>query len=268
MERLDLKMQAMISSKAKIGKNVVIAPNAVVYDNVEIGDNVTIGPFCIIGEPARGDFADKPLVISDDSIIRSHSILYEGSQYGPGLRVGHSSMLREGIVAGESFQVGSFNDLEGDIEVGRYVRFHSNVHIGRGAKIGNFVWVFPYVVFTNDPLPPSGLKVGVKVEDGCIICTSAVLLPGTVVREGAMIGAMTRGRGEIPSAAVILGFEGKIVGSLRRLHHKETGKAHPWMSHFAGYYPEKVQPDLSQLHSRLLEACTSLEAKLAKVAST
>lgn len=249
-----------VSPLAKIGKNVSIAANSIVYENVEIGDNVTIGPFCVIGEPARGEYVGRPLKIANDAVIRSHTIMYEGSNYGPGLRVGHSSMLREGIVAGESFQVGSFNDLEGDTTIGDFVRFHSNVHIGRGAKIGHFVWVFPYVVFTNDPIPPSGLKLGVTVEDGGIICTGAVLLPGTIVREGAMVGAMTKGKGEIPAASIVVGQECKVIGSQRKLKDRNSGKSHPWMSHFAGYYPSHVQSRISDLHQRVLKACVSLEA--------
>jgi UDP-3-O-[3-hydroxymyristoyl] glucosamine N-acyltransferase len=68
------------------------------------------------------------------------------------------------------------SDLQGHCEIGDYVRFHSNVHIGQKSKIGNFVWIFPYVVLTNDPYPPSNNLVGVTVHDFAAIATMSVIL--------------------------------------------------------------------------------------------
>jgi UDP-3-O-[3-hydroxymyristoyl] glucosamine N-acyltransferase len=257
----------MISGKARIGRNVSLGANVRVHDNVVIGDNTVIGDFCVIGHPAGGEYKGKPLVIAEGSIIRSHSILYEGSTFGPDLRVGHSSLIREGVQAGENLQIGSFNDLEGETEIGNWVRLHSNVHIGRGAVIGDLVWIFPYVVLTNDPIPPSGLKEGVTLEAGSAVCTSAVVLPGTIVGRGAFVAAMTRARGRIPGGALVVGGDGQIVGSIRKLKHKASGKQHPWMTHFASYYPEKAQPVIAELHRLIEQDIAQLEANLGQPVS-
>ena len=42
---------AIISTKAKIGRNVTIEPYCIIHDNVEIGDNCFIGSFSEIGLP-------------------------------------------------------------------------------------------------------------------------------------------------------------------------------------------------------------------------
>jgi UDP-3-O-[3-hydroxymyristoyl] glucosamine N-acyltransferase len=253
----------LISSKARIGANVTLGAHVRIHDNVVIGDNTSIGDFCIIGHPASGEYRGKPLVIGAGAVIRSHSVLYEGSTFGLDLRIGHTSLIREGIEAGKNFQVGSFNDLEGEAKIGDWVRFHSNVHIGRGALIDDFVWIFPYAVLTNDPIPPSGLKEGVTLGAGSAVCTSAVVLPGAVVGRGAFVAAMTRARGNIPAGALVVGGEGEIVGSIRKLKHKPSGKQHPWMSHFASYYPEEAQPRIAALHCLLEQDIDRLEAELA-----
>lgn len=253
----------LISSKAHIGANVTIGAHVRIHDNVVIGDNSVIGDFCIIGHPAGGEYSGVPLVIGTGSVIRSHSVLYEGSTFGPDLRVGHTSLIREGVKAGINFQVGSFNDLEGEACIGDWVRFHSNVHIGRGAVIGDLVWIFPYAVLTNDPIPPSGLKEGVILGAGSAVCTSAVVLPGTEVGRGAFVAAMTRARGKIPGGALVVGEEGTIIGSIRKLRHKPSGKQHPWMSHFAPYYPEAAQARIAHLHRELEQDIDKLEAELA-----
>lgn len=249
-----------ISPKARIGSGVDIAETAVVHDNVEIGDGSVIGDFCIIGHPARGEFAGRPLRLGPGALVRSHSVLYEGSVFGPGLMVGHSTMIREGVAAGVNLQIGSFNDIEGDCTIGDWVRFHSNVHVSRGTSIGDLVWIFPYTVTTNDPIPPSGLKVGVRIDSGAALCTGSIVLPGARVGEGALIGAMTRAQGEIPAGALVVGNPGKTVGSVRRLRHPETGKQHPWMRHFSPYYPEEAQPRIRELAARVEAACDVLDA--------
>lgn len=248
-----------VHKNATIGEGCQIADTAIVSANVQLGDNCIVDDYCILGYPTQSEEHQTPLVIGASSHVRSHSTLYQGSSYGPGLKVGHNSMLREGIEAGVSFQVGSFNDLEGLAKIGDYVRFHSNVHMGRGTTIKDFVWVFPYVVFTNDPIPPSGLMEGATIEAGAVVATSAVVLPNTWVGEGVFIGAMTRAQGAIPTGALYVGNPGKIVGSVRKLRHTDTNKQHPWMSHFAWAYPNAAQPAIAALRERIERGCDVLE---------
>lgn len=239
---------SFVSEKAEIDPTVKIGNFVTIHDEVKIGSNSTIEDYCVIGYPASGEFENKKLVIGKDSWIRTHSVLYQGSSFGDALKVGHHSMIREGVKAGKNLQIGSFNDIEGDCKIGNFVRFHSNVHIGRGADIGDLVWIFPYAVLTNDPIPPSGLKEGVTVGDGAVICTSAVVLPGCKIGKGAFVAAMSRAKGEVPAASLVVGFEGTIIGGVDKLKHKATGKRHPWMSHFSSYYPHEMQEQISRLH--------------------
>ena len=44
----------------------------------------------------------------------------------------------------------------------------------------SYVYIFPYVVLTNDPIPPSDIRHGVILEPFSIICTRTTILPGKV----------------------------------------------------------------------------------------
>lgn len=255
---------AKISSKADIGKNVQIAETAIIEDNVSIGDNSIIGHYCIIGARAKSDFSGRRLTIGASSNIRSHTIIYEGSTFGPRLMVGHSCMIREGITAGTNLQVGSMNDLEGDATIGDWVRFHSNVHICRGTTIGDLVWVFPFVVTTNDPAPPSGLKLGPTLEHGSAVCTQSVVLPETRVGLGALVGAMTRAAGAIPASGLFVGNPGKLIGSVRKIRYVPHGYQHPWMNHHSWYYPIEAHARIKEIENLANLACEELEARLRK----
>ena len=90
---------SIVSPEARIGDRVEVGAFCQIHPRVVIEDDVEIGDHCVIGQPTpRGD--GSPLVIRSGSLIRSHSVLYEGSSFGAGLVTGHHVTLREGTVAG------------------------------------------------------------------------------------------------------------------------------------------------------------------------
>lgn len=232
---------AIVSPNAKIGKNVKIGPFSIVHDNSIIGDDSIIDGFCEIGYPtARRD--GSPLVIGSGSLIRSHSVFYEGSKFGDKLVTGHRVTVRERTVAGQNLQIGTLGDIQGNCMIGDYVRFHSNVHIGQLSKVGNFVWIFPYVVLTNDPHPPSESLVGTIVEDYAAIATMSIILPGVKVGSGALVGAHTLVNRDVAQHVVVSGSPAQVVCETSKIKMKDgSGRsAYPWTSHFHRGYPEDV----------------------------
>lgn len=233
---------AIVSPKAIIGENVKISANCIIYDNVEIGNNVEIGAFCEIGV-ANHLSNGRILKIGDNSLIRSHSIFYEGSIFGHSLVTGHRVTIREGIVAGKNLQIGTLSDLQGHTIIGDYVRLHSNVHIGQKTEIGNFVWIFPYVVLTNDPCPPSNDLIGVKVSDYAVIATMSVILPGAYIAEGCLVGASTTLKGVTEAHHIYVGNPAKNIGSTSKIKLANGENAYPWIKHFKRGYPENITKD-------------------------
>uniref|UniRef100_UPI0039EF4C54 N-acetyltransferase n=1 Tax=Bordetella sputigena TaxID=1416810 RepID=UPI0039EF4C54 len=232
---------AIVSSKAVIGRNVSIGAFSIIHDNVTIGDDTSIGSHCEIGVPtplAGG----RPLVIGASSLIRSHSIFYEGSTFGERLTTGHRVTVRELTNAGKNLQIGTLSDFQGHIEIGDYVRTHSNVHIGQKTKIGNFVWVFPYVVFTNDPHPPSELCIGAEIGDFAAIATMAVILPGVKVGAHSLIAAHSCVAKDVEPHTVVGGSPAKLLCATEKIKLKDgSGRnAYPWPTHFRRGYPAEI----------------------------
>ncbi|MBI3283382.1 MAG: N-acetyltransferase, partial [Burkholderiales bacterium] len=185
---LNIHPTSYIAPGAVIGNDVVIGPLSIIHKNVSIGDGTIVGSYCELGvETTLGN--GTRLEIGKQSTIRSHSVFYESSQFGDRLVTGHRVTVRENTVAGENLQIGTLGDIQGDCTIGDFVRFHSNVHIGKKSTIGNFVWVFPYVVLTNDPTPPSETLLGVTLDDFSIIATMAVILPGVRIGQHALVAA-------------------------------------------------------------------------------
>jgi acetyltransferase-like isoleucine patch superfamily enzyme len=237
---MNIHHTAIVSEKTRLGQNITIGPFSIVHGNVEIGDNSVIEGYCEIGV-TNFLSGGQTLVLGANAHIRSHSIFYEGSTFGDGLVTGHRVTVREKIVAGKNLQIGTLSDLQGHCKIGDYVRLHSNVHIGQTSVIGNYVWIFPYVVLTNDPHPPSNTMIGPTVEDFAVIATMSILLPGTHVARGCLVGAHSSLKGETEEDMVYAGSPAKKICPTSKIQLSDgSGSAYPWRNHFKRGYPEDI----------------------------
>jgi len=230
----------IISDKAKIGKNVKIGNFVTIYDDVEIGDNSIIESYCEIGYSNGRE--KGPLKIGSDSKIRSHSILYAGSIIGKNLVTGHHVTIRENMKIGVNFQLGTLSDLQGESSIGDYVRTHSNVFVPHFSKIGNFVWMFPFVVLANDPHPPSDESTkGPEILDFAALGAGSIIFPSVKVGKDAVVGAGCVLRKNLPDGQVAVGNPARIIGEASKIKLKGTNNpAYPWRLHFHRGYPKEI----------------------------
>jgi acetyltransferase-like isoleucine patch superfamily enzyme len=239
---MNIHPTALIESGAILGANTTIGEYSVVRASCVIGKNVTIGSFCDLGmEPGPTSFTE-PLIIGDNSVVRSHSVFYSGSSFGSGLSTGHRVTVREGTIAGIGFQIGTGSDIQGDCEIGDYVRTHSDVHISKKSKIGSFVWLFPGVILTNDPMPPSNILRGVSIGDFAVLAVGVKVMPGIKVGSGSLIGAGSILKMDAQPDSLYSGNPAKFLGKLSALPLlDETGSpAYPWKARFSRGYPEEI----------------------------
>lgn len=232
---------AIVDETAVLGDDVEIGSFSIIHPNVVIGSGSKVGSYCELGV-ATPLSNSSPLRIGENSIIRSHSVFYEASSFGSGLTTGHRVTVREHTFAGENLQIGTLSDLQGDIRIGDYVRFHSNVHIGKKSVIGNYVWIFPYVVLTNDPTPPSETLLGVSLGDFSIVATMSVILPGVSIGQHALVAASACVGRDVPDGMIAAGVPAKIIGETSKIKLKSFPDiaAYPWPKHFRRGYPEHV----------------------------
>lgn len=233
-----------ISPSAIIGTNVRIGDNTVIYDNVVIGDNTIICNDCVIGEPDCSyydnidNFLNPTTIIGKNSLIRSHSIIYSGNIIGDNFQSGHRITIREKNVFGCHCSIGTLDDIQGYSEFGDYCRLHSNIHIGQKSKLGNYVFVYPYVVFTNDPTPPSDICVGPIVGDFSQIATGSVLLPGVKIGKHCLVGAGSVVGMDVDDYQLVLGVPAKSIKDVRDIRDRTTGTSHyPWPLRFSRGMP-------------------------------
>ena len=232
---------AIIEEGCLIGENVKIDAFTIVRSGTEIGANSIIESHCEIGHKSIRA-SQQSLKIGPNSLIRSHSVIYTGSTFGPKLQTGHRVTIRENSKIGINLQVGTLSDIQGDCSIGNYARLHSNVHIGQGTTIQDFVWIFPYVVLTNDPHPPSEVLLGVTVENYAVIATMSTVLPGVNIGEGSLVGAHSLVTRNVEKETIVAGAPAKNMGSITRIKHTldTESSPYPWRFNFTRGYPVEV----------------------------
>lgn len=236
---------AVVAEDAQLGDDVVVGAFSVIHGNVRLGSGTVIGSHCSVGEPT--DLAGgHPLVLGARSLVRSHSVIYAGSTFADGLETGHHATIREGITAGTNLRVGTLADLQGDTTFGRFVRLHSNVHVGKGSDVGDFVWIFPFTVLTNDPHPPSDVAfAGVVIEEFAVVTTMVCIAPGVRVGARSLVAASSMVTRDVPPDTVVRGSPARVVGPTSSVILRDGSgmPAYPWTTHFHRGYPQEVLDD-------------------------
>lgn len=237
------------------GSNVIIGHGSIIYPNVVIGDNTFIGPYSTIGEPVGSFYNEdsacvekhdfKKTIIGPNSVIRSHAIIYEDVEIGEGFQSGHRITIREKSILGINCSVGTLSDIQGSVSIGKYVRLHSNAHIGQHSIIEDYAWIYPYVVLTNDPHPPVYNPKGVTIKKYAVIATSSVILPGIVIGENALVGAHSVVTKNVDAEMLVVGNPAKVRCNVREIRDENGNQIYPWKDHLKENrgYPWQIKGD-------------------------
>lgn len=237
-EKTVIRMGSIIGDNIDIGDKTYIDFNVIIRDNVKIGINSFVGARSILGEyladfTVKRESAQHILNIGDNAVIRSDTIIYGDNEIGDHFQTGHRVTIRENSQIGSHVRVGTLSDIQGYCEIGNYVNMHSNVHIGNESKIKDYVWIFPYVILTNDPNPPSENMCGVTVEEFAVIATGTVVLPGIIIGRESLVGAGAVVTRNVLPEKVVVGNPAKEIGSADKIKDRVTGEqVYPWKYSF------------------------------------
>ncbi len=240
---ITLGHNCVIEDNVVLGSNVFIDSNTIIRHDVTLSDGAFVGAGCIIGEYLMDFCVDQayhrhPLIIGKNCLIRSGTTIYGGSIIGEDFQTGHKVTIREGSRIGNHVSIGTLSDIQGNCAIGNYTRLHSNVHIGQLSQIDDYVWVYPYVILTNDPTPPSEHFLGVHIHSFAIIATAAVIMPGIEIGQDSLVAAGAIVTKPVDKYAVVAGNPAKIISDVRNVKNKITGKpAYPWRDHFKRAMP-------------------------------
>ncbi len=201
---------------------VIVREHCKIYPNVEIGEGSIIHEFCVIGIPPRGKReGELRTVIGKNAIVRPFTTIYAGNTVGENLQTGQGASIRENNLIGDNVSIGTGSALEFDNRIGNNVRIHSLCFLEM-TTIGDWVFVGPNVVFTDDPHPMNCPRYkeclgGVKVEEFARIGASCTLLPGVTVGRNSLVGAGSVVTKDVPEDTVVAGCPARVLKSIEEL---------------------------------------------------
>lgn len=190
-------------------------------DWVEVGENARIDP-SVHFIP----YDNKKITIGKRVRIDSGTVIYGGTTIGNDSGIGHNTVIRFNTNIGVHSVVAQLCVLEGNIVIGNHTLIHSNNHIAQKTTIGNYVFMAPQCVTTNDPkiiyyrkgYSQSGahwnLLRGPTIDDGCRIAVDCIFFPMINVGKHALVGAGSIVTKNVPDYTIVFGSPATIRGSV------------------------------------------------------
>jgi len=144
---------------------------------------------------------------------------------GRGARVFAFSNLY-GCIVGDDTQIGTFVEIQKGAVIGSRCKIQSHSFICEGVTIEDEVFIGHNVTFINDRYPRAtnsdGSKQGehdwqcitTRVSRRASIGSSATILCGVTIGEGAVVGAGSVVTKDVPALAVVAGNPARIIRTL------------------------------------------------------
>jgi acetyltransferase-like isoleucine patch superfamily enzyme len=216
---------ARLFGNVKTGEGVHVDANAVLYGPIEIGGHSYVGPNCIVGFPASDELNQltqshktrkKPTLIGEKCTVRSGTTIYSNVIVGNDVSFGHNALVRENVTIGAGTKIGTNAVVDGSTRIGSRVSVQTGVYVCTYSTIEDGVFLGPCCVFTNDKFvtqKPYKL-IGPTVRKGASIGANALLFPGVVVGEGAVVGSQAMVNVDIPPRTVFVGIPARKIRDL------------------------------------------------------
>jgi acetyltransferase-like isoleucine patch superfamily enzyme len=196
--------------------------HGIIYPNVKMGKDSIVEPFALVGVVPHGK-EDKAwnTLIGDNTVIRSHTVLYAGNKIGNNFQTGNKANIRELNTIADDVSIGTLSVIEHHVTIGKGVRIHTQVFIPEFTILEEECWIGPNVVITNAKYPRSPnvkneLK-GAHIKVMAKIGANTTLLPGVTIGKYALVGAGSVVTKDVPDYAVVVGNPARQIKDVREL---------------------------------------------------
>lgn len=127
-----------------------------------------------------------------------------------------------GCAIGDNSKVGTFVEIQKNARIGRNCKISSHTFICEGVEIEDDVFVGHNVTFINDRFPRATAAGRLqteadwkceptRVKKGASIGSSATILCGVTIGEGAIVGAGSVVTKDVPPGAVVAGNPARVL---------------------------------------------------------
>lgn len=113
--------------------------------------------------------------------------------------------------------------IENKCLVGNGVSIQTGVYIPTNSRVGDGVFLGPWVVLTNDKYMGRGALTlrGPIIEPGARVGANATILPGVRIGEDSLVGAGAVVTRNVPPRTVVFGVPARRVGRVPLKHLRQ-----------------------------------------------
>lgn len=222
MSNPKMGQNVIIEDNVIFGENVTIGHNVIIYSGTEIGSNVIIQDNAVIGkQPTRAKASIlpetnqlPPAKIGSEVTVGTSSIIYANCEIGDNVFLADLATVRERVKIGEYTIIGRGVAVENDCTVGKRCKLETNCYITAYSELGDYVFVAPCVVTTNDNYMARSKErfdkfKGVTVKTGGRIGANATVLPGKVIEEDGTVAAASVVTKDVRKEELVVGTPAK-----------------------------------------------------------
>ena len=159
---------------------------------------------------------------SGPAFVHPTAEIETGAQVGAGTKVWHLAHIRSTATVGADCVIGRNVYVDANVRVGDRVKIQNNVSVYQGVTIEDEVFVGHNVSFINDIYPRATTGGALQsdadwelkptlVKRGASLGTSATILGGITIGEGAIVGAGSVVTRDVPAWSVVAGNPARIL---------------------------------------------------------
>jgi len=137
-----------------------------------------------------------------DSYIHPTAVVEPKASIGEGVKIWHFCHVRDESVIEKDVSLGKGVYVDSGVRIGMGSRIQNGVSVYRGVTIGEWCFIGPHVVFTNDLTPRAGNKAWKVINTW--LGTGMSIGAGAIIRCGVSVGAFAVvGAGAIVTKSVL-----------------------------------------------------------------
>jgi len=186
-----------------------------------LGKRHNIDKNTFLGYPSSRKIEKRALAIGSDAVIRSGTVIYEGSVIGDRFASGHNAVIREENTIGSDFSIWNNSTVDYGCKIGNNVKIHCNCYIAQFSELEDDVFLAPGVTLANDVHPGCDFSrkcmKGPVIKKGAKIGVNATILPFVTIGENSLVGSGAVVAKNVPPNSVVYGNPAKWKKSIKAL---------------------------------------------------
>jgi UDP-2-acetamido-3-amino-2,3-dideoxy-glucuronate N-acetyltransferase len=165
----------------------------------------------------NGSGAESKPEPKPDYFVHESSIVDQGAQIEPGVKIWHWSHITGSAQIGSGSNIGQNCYIAGKLGPGCKVQ--NNVSVYQGITCESNVFLGPSCVLTNDKNPRCGAPKGghwvdTLIQSGATIGANATIVCGVTIGAHSLIGAGSVVTKDVPAYAIMVGNPAKQIGTI------------------------------------------------------